>query len=126
MQLTAGFALLALLLGAIGIYAVVAYSVAQRRREIGIRLALGAQPRAVARQIVRGALGLASAGALLGALSALGLTRFLETLLFGVEPTDAATFLGMAALLLAIAALASWIPARRAMKVDPVEALRTD
>jgi hypothetical protein len=126
MQLTAGFALLALLLGAIGIYAVVAYSVAQRRREIGIRLALGAQPRAVARQIVRGALGLASAGALLGALSALGLTRFLETLLFGVEPTDVATFLGMAALLLAIAALASWLPARRAMRVDPVEALRTD
>jgi putative ABC transport system permease protein len=126
MQLTAGFALLALLLGAIGIYAVVAYSVAQRRREIGIRLALGAQPRAVARQIVSGALGLASAGAALGALSALGLTRFLETLLFGVEPTDAATFVGMAALLLAIAALASWLPARRAMRVDPVEALRTD
>jgi putative ABC transport system permease protein len=126
MQLTAGFALLALLLGAIGIYAVVAYSVAQRRREIGIRLALGAQPRAVARQIVRGALGLASAGAALGAISALALTRFLETLLFGVEPTDAATFVGMAALLLAIAALASWLPARRAMRVDPVEALRTD
>jgi predicted permease len=126
MQLTAGFALLALLLGAIGIYAVVAYSVAQRRREIGIRLALGAQPRAVARQIVRGALGLASAGAALGAISALGLTRFLETLLFGVEPTDDGTFVGMAALLLAIAALASWLPARRAMRVDPVEALRTD
>jgi len=126
MQLTAGFAALSLLLGAIGIYAVVAYSVAQRRREIGIRLALGAQPRAVARQIVRGALGLASVGAVLGVLSALGLTRFLETLLFGVEPTDAATFVSMAALLLAIATLASWVPARRAMRVDPVEALRTE
>ena len=126
MQLTAGFAALALLLGAIGIYAVVAYSVAQRRREIGIRLALGAQPRAVARQIVRGALGLASVGAVLGVLSALGVTRFLETLLFGVEPTDAATFAGMAALLLAIATVAAWVPARRAMRVDPVEALRTE
>ncbi len=126
MQLTAGFAGLALLLGAIGIYAVVAYSVAQRRREIGIRLALGAQPRAVARHIVRGALGLASVGAVLGVLSALGVTRFLETLLFRVEPTDPATFVGMAALLLAIAALASWVPARRAMRVDPVEALRTE
>jgi predicted permease len=126
MQLTAGFAALALLLGAIGIYAVVAYSVAQRRREIGIRLALGAEPRAVARQIVRGALGLAAAGAVLGVLSALGLTRFLETLLFGIEPTDAATFVGTAALLLAIAVLASWLPARRAMRVDPVQALRTD
>ena len=104
MQLTAGFAALALLLGALGIYAVVAHSVAERRREIGIRLALGAQPRTRLRQIVRGALGLAVAGAAIGVVSALGLTRFLETLLFGVEPTDAATFAAMAALLMAIAA----------------------
>jgi ABC-type antimicrobial peptide transport system permease subunit len=126
MQLTSGFAALSLLLGALGIYAVVAYSVAQRRREIGIRLALGAPPRAVARQVVRAALGLAAIGAVLGTLSALGLTRFLETLLFGVEPTDVATFVAMVVLLLAIAALASWIPARRAMRVDPVKALRTE
>lgn len=126
MQLTGGFAALSLLLGALGIYAVVAYSVAQRRREIGIRLALGAPPRAVARQIVRAALRLAALGAVLGTLSALGLTRFLETLLFGVEPTDVATFVAMLVLLLAIAALASWIPARRAMRVDPMKALRTE
>jgi hypothetical protein len=126
MQLTAGFAALALLLGALGIYAIVAYSVAERRREIGIRLALGAQPRTVLRQVVRSALGLAAAGAALGSVSALGLTRFLASLLFGVEPTDAATFAAMAALLIAVAALAAWLPARRVMRVDPVNALRVD
>jgi putative ABC transport system permease protein len=126
MQLTAGFAALALLLGALGIYAIVAYSVAERRREIGIRLALGARPRTVLRQVVRSALGLAAAGAAIGAVSAFGLTRFLESLLFGVEPTDAATFASMAALLMAIAALAAWLPARRVMRVDPVKALREE
>jgi predicted permease len=126
MQLTAGFAALALLLGALGIYAIVAYSVAERRREIGIRLALGAQPRSVLRQVVRRALGLAGAGAAIGAVSAFGLTRFLESLLFGVEPTDAATFAAMAGLLMAIAALAAWLPARRVMRVDPVQALRAE
>jgi putative ABC transport system permease protein len=126
MQLTAGFAGLALLLGALGIYAIVAYSVAARRREIGIRLALGAHPRTVLRQVVRGALGLALAGVAIGAVSALGLTRFLETLLFGVEPTDVATFAGTGALLIAVAALAAWIPARRVMCVDPMSALRAE
>ena len=126
MQLTAGFAALALLLGALGIYAIVAYSVAERRREIGIRLALGARPRTVLRQVVRSALGLAAAGAAIGAVSAFGLTRFLESLLFGVEPTDAATFASMAALLMAIAVLAAWLPARRVMRVDPVKALREE
>ncbi len=126
MQLTAGFAALALLLGALGIYAIVAYSVAERRREIGIRLALGARPRTVLRQVVRSALGLAAAGAAIGVVSAFGLTRFLESLLFGVEPTDAATFGSMAALLMAIAVLAAWLPARRVMRVDPVKALREE
>jgi putative ABC transport system permease protein len=126
MQLTAGFAGLALFLGALGIYAIVAYSVAERRREIGIRLALGAQPRTVLRQVVRGALGLAAAGAAIGAVSAVGLTRFLETLLFGVEPTDVATFAAMAFLLIAVAALAAWLPARRVMRVDPVKALKAE
>ena len=126
MQLTAGFAALALLLGALGIYAIVAHSVAERRREIGIRLALGARPRTVLRQVVQSALGLAVAGAAIGAVSAFGLTRFLESLLFGVEPTDAATFASMAALLMAIAALAAWLPARRVMRVDPVKALREE
>jgi predicted permease len=126
MQLTAGFAGLALLLGALGIYAIVAYSVAARRREIRIRLALGAHPRTVLRQVVRGALGLALAGVAIGAVSALGLTRFLETLLFGVEPTDVATFAGTGALLIAVAALAAWIPARRVMRVDPMSALRAE
>jgi predicted permease len=126
MQLTAGFAVLALVLGALGIYAIVAYAVAERRREIGIRLALGAPPRTVLQQVVRSALGLALAGAAIGAVSALGLTRLLETLLFGVEPTDAATFAAMAALLMAIAAVAAWLPARRVMRVDPVKALRAE
>ena len=126
MQLTAGFAALALLLGALGIYAIVAHSVAERRREIGIRLALGARPRMVLRQVVRSALGLTLAGAAIGAVSAYGLTRFLESLLFGVAPTDAATFASMAALLMAVAALAAWLPARRVMRVDPVKALREE
>jgi ABC-type antimicrobial peptide transport system permease subunit len=126
MQLTAGFAVLALLLSALGIYALVAHSVAERRREIGIRLALGARPRTVLRQVVRSALGPAVAGAAIGAVSAFGLTRFLRSLLFGVEPTDAATFASMAALLMAIAVLAAWLPARRVMRVDPVKALREE
>jgi putative ABC transport system permease protein len=126
MQLTVGFAALALLLGALGIYAIVAYSVAERRREIGIRLALGAQPGTVLRQVVRGALGLAIAGAAIGIVSAVGLTRFLETLLFGVEPTDTATYAAMGTLLIAVAALAAWLPARHVMRVDPVTALKTD
>jgi putative ABC transport system permease protein len=126
MQLMAGFAGLALLLGAIGVYAVVAYSVAQRRQEIGIRIALGALPTSVALQMVGGGVGLAVIGAAVGALAAAGATRFLESLLFGVEPTDAATFAAMGALLLVMTALASWIPARRAMRVDPVQALRTE
>jgi hypothetical protein len=126
MRLTAGFAALALLLGALGIYAIVAHSVAERRREIGIRLALGARPRTLLRQVVRSVLGLAVAGAAIGAVSAYGLTRFLESLLFGVAPTDGATFASMGALLMAIAVLAAWLPARRVMRVDPVKALREE
>ena len=126
MQLTVGFALLALLLGALGIYAIVAHAVAERRREIGIRLALGARPRSLLRQVVQSTLGLAVAGAAIGMVSALGLTRFLGSLLFGVEPTDAATFVSMAALLMAIAVLAAWVPARRVMRVDPVQTLREE
>jgi putative ABC transport system permease protein len=126
MQVTAAFAGLALLLGAVGIYAVIAYSVAQRRREIGIRLALGAPPASVAWQMVRRVIGLTVAGAAIGAVAAAGLTRFLETLLFGVAPTDAPTFAVTAALLLVIAILASWVPARRATRVDAVQALRAE
>ena len=126
MQLTAVFAALALLLGALGIYAIVAHSVAERRREIGIRLALGARPRTLLRQVVQSTLGLSVAGAAIGMVSAFGLTRFLGSLLFGVEATDAATFASMAALLMAIAVLAAWLPARRVMSVDPVKALREE
>ena len=126
MQLTAGFAGLALLLGAIGIYAVVAYSVVQRRQEIGIRLALGATRQSVAAHVVKRGLGLAAAGAVAGAIAAAGLTRFLESLLFGVDPIDAPTFAATTVALLSIAAIASWLPARRAMAVDPVSALRNE
>ncbi|HSL20609.1 MAG TPA: ABC transporter permease [Vicinamibacterales bacterium] len=125
-QLLASFAGLALLLGAIGIYAVIAYSVAQRRQEIGIHLALGAQPGALARQVIGRALAFALAGLAIGAAAAAGLTRFLGTLLFGVEPTDARTFAAAAALLLVVAALAAWAPARRVMRVDPVQALKAE
>ena len=117
---------MALLLGTLGIYAIVAHSVTERRREIGIRLALGARPRSLLRQVVQSTVGLAVAGAAIGMVSAFGLTRFLGSLLFGVEPTDAATFVSMAALLMAIAVLAAWVPARRVMRVDPVKALREE
>ena len=124
--LLGAFGLIGLALGAVGLYGVLASLVGERRREIGIRLALGARPGDVVAMVVRGGLGLAVLGAVLGIVGALALGRYLSTVLYGVSPTDIRTFAGMAAVLLLTAGVASWIPARRAARVDPVETLRTE
>jgi putative ABC transport system permease protein len=126
MLLMASLAAMALLLAAIGIYGVVAYSVAQRTQEIGIRLALGANATAVVGMIVRSGMTLAAIGVALGAIAAAAVAPMLRSLLFGVKPVDAPTFAAVALLLLAVAALATYVPARRATKVDPMTALRAE
>jgi predicted permease len=120
------FAALALVLATIGIYGVMAYLVTQGTREIGIRLALGATGSRVLRLVVGRGLAIALAGVAAGLAGALALTRFLRTLLFGVPPTDAATFTAMALLLTTVAVLASLIPARRAARIDPMASLRSE
>ncbi len=120
------FAGAALLLAALGLYGVMAYSVSQRRREIGIRMALGAQRGAVQLQFLRQGLKLALLGVVLGLAGALALTQVLTHLLFEVTPRDPITFIGVAVLLVAVAVLACWLPARRATEVSPMEALRCD
>ena len=120
------FASLALTLAAIGIYGVLAYAVAQRTREIGIRMALGASARSVRALIVRQGMMPAIIGLAAGLLGAYFLTELMQKILFGVEPTDPATFVGVAAFLAAVALGASYLPARRATRVAPTEALRYD
>jgi predicted permease len=118
------FAGLALLLAAIGLYGVMSQSASQRRHEIGIRMALGAERRHVFRLVVGQGLGLAAAGVAIGLVGALGLTRVLVGMLYGVKPVDPVTLLAVILILVAVGGLASYIPARRATKVDPMEALR--
>lgn len=120
------FAGVSLALAAIGIYGVIAYSVAQRTKEFGIRMALGARPNAVQSLELGRGLALTAAGVLLGVAGAYALTRFLAAFLFGVPATDALTFAGVAALLALVATAASYVAARRATKVDPLVALRTE
>jgi len=117
---------MALLLGAVGMYGVIAYSVSQSTREIGIRMALGAQPRAVAGSFVRHGIVLAGIGAAFGLLSAFLAMRLLSTLLFAVSPADPLTYGVMLLLILVTAALASYLPSRRAAAIDPATALRLD
>jgi len=124
--LLGAFGALALLLASVGIYGVVSFGVAQRRREIGIRAALGAHPRDVLRLVFRQALRLAAIGLAIGAVAAVGLTRFLSSLLFGVGPTDPVTFGSVAMLVLGVVAVACARPARRALAVDPANVLRSE
>ena len=123
-MLLGGFAGLAVMLSAIGIYGVIAYSVAQRVHEIGIRMALGAQREDVLRMILAQGLRLLGIGLLLGACGGLILTRSLESLLYEVRPSDPVTYACTVAVLAGVALLASYVPARRATKVDPMTSLR--
>jgi len=124
MYVIAGFAALALALAAVGLYGVISYSVAQRGHELGIRMALGAQPADVLRLVVGQGLALTAAGTALGLGAAYALTRFLASMLFGVKPRDPLTFAAVALVLAVVATAAAYIPARRATRVDPLTALR--
>ena len=117
------FAVVALILAAIGIYGVMAYSVTQRTHEIGIRMALGAQRGHVLKLIVRQGMSLTMIGVGVGVIAAMGLTQLTSKLLFGVRTTDPATYLGMSLLLTLVALLACYLPARRAARLDPTRAL---
>ncbi|MEJ2540211.1 MAG: ADOP family duplicated permease [Gemmatimonadota bacterium] len=125
-QVLGGFAVLALLLAGLGLYGVVSYAVARRTREVGIRTALGAESGAVVWMLTRSGLRLVVLGGAVGLLVAALLSRFLSRLLYGIPPLDPLTFVGVPLILLGVALLASWIPAMRAARVDPVTALRSD
>jgi ABC-type antimicrobial peptide transport system permease subunit len=126
MRLLSGFALMALVLSAIGLYGVIAYGVAQRTRELGMRIALGAMQRDVLAMVVRQGLRLSVIGVVLGFAAAAAATRAMESMLFEVSPLDPATFAGVGILIVGVSLLASWLPARRAARVDPIAALRAE
>ena len=124
--LLALFGAIGLTLGALGIFGVLAYSVNQRRNEIGVRVALGATPQRVLSLIVGQGMWLAGAGVVIGLIGAALLTRSMQTILYGIQASDPATFAEVVVVLLGAALLASWLPARRALRIDPVSALRYD
>ena len=126
MMLFSIFAAGALLLAAIGIYGVLSYIVGQRTREVGIRMALGAQKGDVVWAVLRDGAGMTLPGVGIGLVVALGLTRLMSAMLFGVKPTDVITFASVAVLLCVVALLACYVPARRAAKLDPMQALRAE
>jgi putative ABC transport system permease protein len=126
MRLLAGFAGIALVLAAVGLYGVVSYTVAQRSREVGVRMALGAQRQDVVRLVLSGALPVVSAGLVVGLAAALSATRYLESLLFGVNPADLISLSAASLMLAAIALTAHWVPVRRALRIDPAIALRAE
>ena len=122
--LLSAFGALALLLALVGLYGAVSYSVSQRTREFGVRLALGAQRADLIRLVLREGVAATVLGLAMGVIGALVLTRVLSSLLYGIRPTDPLTFAGVSAFLLAVTLAANYIPARRATKVDPMVALR--
>jgi predicted permease len=124
--LLAIFGVVGLTLGALGIFGVLAYSVNQRRQEIGIRVALGASPQSVLRLVVGQGMALTAVGVAAGVIGAAWLTRSMQSVLYGIESSDLATFVQVVVVLLAAALVASWLPARRALRIDPVSALRYD
>jgi predicted lysophospholipase L1 biosynthesis ABC-type transport system permease subunit len=124
--LLALFAVSAMLIATCGLYGLMAYAVTQRRREIGVRMALGATRHDVLRLVLARALRIVAAGLVVGLVGAAGVTRVLQTFLFGVTPTDPVTFAVVTLLLLAVGLMAAWLPARRATRIDPMAALRAD
>jgi putative ABC transport system permease protein len=124
--LIAGFALLALVLAGVGVYGLISFTVTQRVPEIGVRLALGASPQQVFAQVIGQGLRLAAIGVVLGLLAAAAATTLVQSLLFNTSATEPLVYVSLSVLLLAMAALACYVPARRAMRVDPMTALRSE
>jgi putative ABC transport system permease protein len=124
--LLASAAVMALLLGVCGVYGVIAYAVAERRREIGIRIALGAQAHQIRALFLRHGMTVAAAGVVLGLTAAAVVTQLMQSVLFGIEPFDLAAFTAMPIVLVASALVATYLPARRALSVDPAETMRTE
>jgi ABC-type antimicrobial peptide transport system permease subunit len=120
------FATTATLIATCGLYGLMAYAVTQRRREIGVRMALGATPRDVLRLVLARAIRIVVAGVIVGLAGAVGVTRVLQRFLFGVTPTDPIAFTAVTLLLLAVGLMAAWLPARRASRIDPWAALRAE